>query len=92
MSDLTHICIKETSLLAIVIEIILSYPLRLWLINRPAVLQKVKNHLTLPFCPRYSHVSVIDYLEIQYIVIYIENVTIQYCKHYFGQCITVVTQ
>ena len=35
------ICIKATSLLAIVIEIILSCPLRLWLINWSAVLKRL---------------------------------------------------
>ena len=38
--DLPDICIKATSLLAIVIEIILSCPLSLWSKNRPAVLKR----------------------------------------------------
>ena len=45
--DLTHICIKVTSLLAIQIEIILPYPLRLWLINLPAVIKRLKELLQL---------------------------------------------
>ena len=39
--DLTYICNKATSLLAIVIEIILSCLLRLWSINWPAVLKRL---------------------------------------------------
>ena len=38
--DLTHICIKVNSLLAILIEITFPCPLCLWSINRPAVLKR----------------------------------------------------
>ena len=43
--DLTHICINVTSLLAVLIEIILPSPLRLWSINRPGVIKRTWLHV-----------------------------------------------
>ena len=52
--DLTHICIKATSLLAIVIEIIHSCPLLLWSINQLAILKRLLTEFSVFEILQYS--------------------------------------